>query len=120
MRISDWSSDVCSSDLKLFVAQAPEVAPVLARPEDFANLAHDSFSLVYCGRVFGTKFADRKLRKKRNSFSMIVAVMSASYLLHVCYLTTDGADCRRSHGPPKRADYKKRKHGAVDTHGDGP
>src|SRR3546814_13234125 len=100
MRISDWSSDVCSSDLrseriqgkppnaltavdldigegKLFVAQAPEVAPVLARPEDCANLAHDSFSLVYCGRVFGTKFAERKLRKKRSSFSMIVAVMTA-------------------------------------------
>src|SRR3546814_7436023 len=29
---------------KLFVAQAPEVAPVLARPEDCANLAHDSRS----------------------------------------------------------------------------
>src|SRR3546814_11699924 len=36
---------------KLFVAQAPEVAPVLARPEDCANLAHDPFTLVYFGRV---------------------------------------------------------------------
>src|SRR3546814_18040120 len=92
MRISDWSSDVCSSDLKLFVAQAPEVAPVLARPEDCANLAHDSFSLVYCGRVFGTKFAERKLRKKRSSFSMIVAVMPAPYILNVCTNINVGAD----------------------------
>src|SRR3546814_7517239 len=97
MRISDWSSDVCSSDLKLFVAQAPEVAPVLARPEDCANLAHDSFSLVYCGRVFGTKFAERKLRKKRSSFSMIVAVMPAPYILHVCTNINVGADRSEEH-----------------------
>src|SRR3546814_5093220 len=56
---------------KLFVAQAPEVAPVLARPEDCANLAHDSFSLVYCGRVFGTKFRSEEHTSELQSLMRI-------------------------------------------------
>src|SRR3546814_7676844 len=39
MRISDWSSDVCSSDLK--IVQAPAPAKAIARGKaSFATLAH--------------------------------------------------------------------------------
>src|SRR3546814_6409016 len=40
MRISDWSSDVCSSDLRVVPCCAGNV-PIAARPEKARNLARD-------------------------------------------------------------------------------
>src|SRR3546814_16002297 len=41
MRISDWSSDVCSSDLRAFFARADAVAPVILVGEAAAGPADD-------------------------------------------------------------------------------
>src|SRR3546814_3926189 len=50
MRISDWSSDVCSSDLRLnpsldgeTQAEEPEIDPALAREEELAAARDESF-----------------------------------------------------------------------------
>src|SRR3546814_2668405 len=54
MRISDWSSDVCSSDLHIGVATCddPDIAMKLQRPlAELAHLSqHGEATLCLCGR----------------------------------------------------------------------
>src|SRR3546814_5722417 len=60
MRISDWSSDVCSSDLQICLAVAQEVVPVSLAPiwriegQNNANIAvFRGFDLGAKGQVIG-------------------------------------------------------------------
>src|SRR3546814_20649348 len=45
MRISDWSSDVCSSDLAVTAEQPEEIAALLASMDD--HLAHTPWRVVH-------------------------------------------------------------------------
>src|SRR3546814_19685026 len=47
MRISDWSSDVCSSDLEYNVQEQARVAPVAQRPDHAVAVEHE---LEACAR----------------------------------------------------------------------
>src|SRR3546814_18425039 len=46
MRISDWSSDVCSSDLAVAKALHPARAPIAYRTGDYADLAQEQWDFI--------------------------------------------------------------------------
>src|SRR3546814_4356158 len=60
MRISDWSSDVCSSDVSLFSSLRPLL--LLGRPAATANVAASRFAMIF-SRVVRAKALIPRLRE---------------------------------------------------------
>src|SRR3546814_1763766 len=81
MRINDWSSDVCSSDLKTLVFCATQSHAALVR--DLINQVKDSTDPNYCHRVTADdgKLGEQHLRDFQDNATTIPTILTTSQKL---------------------------------------
>src|SRR3546814_19424855 len=81
MRISDWSSDVCSSDLQILDHRAATAIHIFWNGDVDWIVGHEVFKLLACLGMVHDHLARKRLHFSR--FGAIHGYLARLYLIHV-------------------------------------
>src|SRR3546814_18650686 len=105
MRISDWSSDVCSSDLQILDHRAATAIHIFWNGDVDWIVAHEVFKLLACLGMVHDHLARNRLHFSR--FGAIHGYLARLYIIHVA--NGGGRDVAGgSNGPIGRASCRER------------